>query len=97
MIRPTVTLTPMNNSTREPLVLTRQAIKSCHIWLPDEPKPIGGIVYAGRLYSYVRFYLDGDSALRGWNRLTERGNTSVFTRTAKGLVLWVLEVDGRMA
>ena len=90
------TLTPMN-STRDPLVLDRQAVKSCHIWIPDEPKPIGGIAYADRLYSYVRFYPDRESALRGWKRLTERGNISVFTRTAKGLVLWVLEADGRMA
>jgi hypothetical protein len=87
----------MNSSTHNPLVLDRQAVKSCHIWLPDEPKPIGGIVYGGRLYSYVRFYPDVDSALRGWNRLTERGNISVFTRTAKGLVLWVFEADGRLA
>lgn len=95
MIGQTVTPTSMNRSA--PMVLTRQAVQSCHIWLPNEPKPIGGIVYADRLYSYVRFYSDSNSALRGWERLTQRGNISLFTRTAKGLVLWVFESDGRRA
>ena len=91
------TVTPISMNRSAPLVLDRQAVQSCHIWLPDEQKPIGGIMYADRLYSYVRFYADSDSALRGWERLTQRGNISVFTRTPKGLVLWVFEADGRRA
>ena len=87
----------MDSSTHVPLVLERRSVKSCHIWLPDEPKPIGGLVYADRLYSYVRFYLDLESALRGWERLTQHGNISILTQTPKGLVLWVFEAEGRLA
>lgn len=80
-----------------PTILPRDAVKTCHILLPDTPRPIGAIAYEGSYYSYVKFYPTLEAAQRGSNRLIERGNGVVLTQVRKGLVLWVLEPDARLA
>jgi hypothetical protein len=80
-----------------PIILNRQAFKSCHIYLPDLPKPVGAIAIGNQLFSFVRFYPTLEAAQRGCDRLTQRGNQAVLTQIPKGLVLWVLEPDARLA
>jgi hypothetical protein len=80
-----------------PLILDRRSVKTCHILLPDEPKAIGGIIHEQKLFGFVRAYADWESAKRGIDRLEKLGNTVVLTRTPRGLVLWVLEPDARLA
>jgi hypothetical protein len=80
-----------------PVILNRQAFKSCHIYLPDLPKPVGAIAIGDQLFSYVRLYPTLEAAQRGSDRLTQRGNLTVLTQVPKGLVLWVLEPDARLA
>lgn len=84
------------DSIHLPLV-DRHLVQTCHIQIPGEPKPVSAIAYDNRLYSYVRFYSDLDSALRGAERLIARGNRTVLTRVPKGLVLWVFEADAQVA
>jgi hypothetical protein len=87
----------MNSSANVPPIVDRLAIRTCHIHLPNEPKPIGAIAYNGKLYSYVRFYPTLEAAHRASARLSERGNSVVLTKVPKGLVLWVLEQDAWLA
>lgn len=79
------------------LIVDRRFVKTCHIYLPDEPKPISAIAYNNQLYGYVRFYTDLEAAQRGADRLVQRGNAAILTKVAKGLVLWVMEPDARLA
>jgi hypothetical protein len=79
------------------IIVDRRSVKTCHIYLPNEPKPISAIAYNGHLYGYVRFYADLDAAQRAADRLVQRGNAAVLTKTVKGLVLWVIEPDARLA
>lgn len=85
------------SSARIPLILDRTLVRTCHITLPDTPKPVAGILFKKQLYSYVRFYPTLETAQRGYERLLQRGNLAVLTRISKGLVLWVCEPDARLA
>ncbi|HEY9616393.1 MAG TPA: hypothetical protein V6C64_06115 [Microcoleaceae cyanobacterium] len=80
-----------------PLILDRKAVSTCHISLPDVPKPVGAIAYQGKLYSYVRTYSTLEPAQRAATRLLQRGNQVILTRVPKGLILWVLELDAKLA
>lgn len=86
-----------SRSTSIPVLWDRRAFKTCHIHLPDLPKPVGAIAYNNKLYSYVRFYSDVEAAQRAFDRLVTRGNVAVLTQVPKGLVLWVFEPDARLA
>lgn len=88
---------PSSRTTALPVLRDRRAFRTCHIHLPDMPKPVGAIAYNNKLYSYVRFYSDLEAAQRAFERLVARGNLAVLTRTPKGLVLWVFEPDARLA
>lgn len=85
----------MNQQPKVPPILDRSAFATCHIVLPDEPRPVGAIAYAGSFYSYVKVFQDPEAAQRGADRLMQRNNQVVLTRTRKGLVLWVLEPDAK--
>lgn len=78
-------------------ILDKAAIKSCHIYLPDTPKPLSAIVYKGQFYSYVKVFRDLEAAQRAATRLVVKGNSVVWTSTSKGLILWVLEPDAYLA
>ncbi|MGI0488287.1 hypothetical protein ACN4EK_22825 [Pantanalinema rosaneae CENA516] len=80
-----------------PLILDRKDVSTCHISLPDLPKPVGGITYQGKLYSYVRAYSTLEAAQRAAARLLQRGNQVILIPVPKGLILWVLELDARLA
>lgn len=80
-----------------PPIIDRKSVRSCHIQLPDTPKPVGAIVYHGQFYGYVRFYSDLEAAGRACNRLQQKGNPIVLTQVPKGLILWVLEPDAKLA
>jgi len=84
-------------STTQFSILKKGSFKSCHVYLPGLPKPVGAIAYGGRYYSCVRFYTDFDSAQRGAQRLIERGNPILLTQVPKGLILWVFEPDAQVA
>lgn len=80
-----------------PLILDRKDVSTCHIHLPGLPKPVGAIAYQSKLYSYVRAYSTLEAAQRAAARLLQRGNQVILTRVPKGLILWVLELDARLA
>ncbi|MBL1179351.1 hypothetical protein, partial [Pantanalinema sp. GBBB05] len=88
-----VPISPLTAAT--PLIVDRKAVSSCHIYLPDVPKPVGAIAYQGKLYSYVRVYSTLEPAQRAALRLLQRGNQVILTQVPKGLILWVLELDAR--
>ena len=76
-------------------ILHRNSVKTCHIVLPDTPKPIGAIAYDNKLYSFVKAYPIQAVAERAVDRLIQHGNQVVLTETPKGLVLWVFEPDAK--
>jgi|GEM_PF-2176950 len=78
-------------------ILDQKLVINCHIYLPDTPKAVSAICYNGDYYSYVRLYTDPEAAQRGVDRLLSLGNSVVLTQVRKGLVLWVLEPDARLA
>ncbi len=80
-----------------PQILTRNSFKGCHIILPDVPEPVSAIFYDGKFYSYVRLYPSLEEAQRGLERSLALGNAAVLTQVRKGLILWVLESDARLA
>ncbi len=84
-------------SSRPFVVLAQKLVLKCHIVLPDTPRPMSAIFYGGHYYAYVRFYSAVEAAQRGAMRLLEKGNRIVLTRVPKGLVLWVLEPDAKLA
>lgn len=84
-------------STHRLPILDGKQTKNCHITLPDLPKPVSAILYDGKLYSYVRFYSNPESAKRACERLAEKGNLIALTQVRKGLILWVFEPDAQLA
>jgi hypothetical protein len=91
------TLLQKNSPTFSCLTLDQSAIKTCHIYLPDFPKPVGAIVHNNQFYSYVKFYPTLEAAQRGVERMIKLDNAVVLTQVPKGLVLWVLEPDAQLA
>jgi hypothetical protein len=89
-------INPVAGTTGAPIV-DRWMVKGCHIYLPDTPKPVSAICYNNLLYSYVKLCPNLEAAQRAAGRLMERGNRVVLTQVPKGLVLWVLEVDAKIA
>ncbi len=90
---------PLNQPTgnlRCPII-DQKLVINCHIYLPDTPKAVSAICYNGDYYSYVRLYPNVEAAQRGVDRMLSLGNTVVLTQVRKGLVLWVLEPDARLA
>ncbi|WP_421656809.1 hypothetical protein [Leptothermofonsia sp. ETS-13] len=84
-----------DHSPASALILDRKLVKTCHITLPDTPKPVGAIAYNDKLFSYVKFYPTLEAAQRASERMIKHGNMVVLTRVPKGLVLWVLEPDAQ--
>ncbi|MDX2241705.1 MAG: hypothetical protein NW224_13555 [Leptolyngbyaceae cyanobacterium bins.302] len=78
-------------------ILNGKAVKSCHIVVPDLPKPVGAIAYEGRFYSYFRCYEDTASVQRVATRLIARGDQVLLTQVRRGLVLWVFEPEAQLA
>ncbi|WP_448560501.1 hypothetical protein [Trichothermofontia sp.] len=78
-------------------IIDQKLVINCHIYLPDTPKAVSAICYNGDYYSYVRLYANADAAQRGVDRMLNLGNTVILTQVRKGLVLWVLEPDARLA
>jgi hypothetical protein len=80
-----------------PLLLNRRDIRTCHIILPDDPRPISAIRYQNKYYSYLKFYPATEPAERAARRLIEKGEAVVLTQVPKGLILWVFEPDAKLA
>lgn len=78
-------------------ILPSQAVKKCHIVVPDLAKPVGAIAYEGKFYSYFRCYEDLTSARRTAARLLARGDLFLLTQVRRGLILWVFEPDAKLA
>jgi hypothetical protein len=79
------------------VLLNRKDVRTCHIVLPDEPKPISAIRYQNKFYSYLKFYPSTEPAQRAAGRLIEKGEAVVLTQIPKGLILWVFEPDAQLA
>lgn len=78
-------------------IVDRRLVRTCHITLPDTPKPISAIAYNNKLFSYVKFYPTLEAAQRASARMIKHGNQAVLTQVPRGLVLWVLEPDAQLA
>jgi hypothetical protein len=78
-------------------ILNRAAFRSCHIVLPDEPKPLSAVRYGNQFFSYFRAYTSIETVQKEAARLIARGDRVVLTQVRKGLVLWVLEADAKLA
>lgn len=78
-------------------VLSGKTVKSCHVIVPDLPKPVAAIAYAGEFYSYFRCYQDVTAVQRAAVRLISRGDRILLTQVRRGLILWVLEPDAQIA
>ncbi len=87
--------TPPFSFPGSPAILNRSQVKTCHIVLPDMPKPMGAIVYENRLYSFVKAYPTLTAAQTAAHRLIKHGNHVVLTEAPRGLVLWVFEPDAK--
>lgn len=84
--------------TSTPLpILHGKLVKSCHIRVPDLPKPVGAIAHEGKFYSYFRCYQDVASAQRAATRLVARGDLILLTQVRRGLILWVFEPEAQLA
>lgn len=78
-------------------VLSQKLVQRCHILLPDTPKPISAIFYQGKYYSFIKVFPSAEAAQRAVERSVQKGNSVVLTQVPKGLVLWVLEPDAKLA
>jgi hypothetical protein len=78
-------------------MLNGKSAQSCHITVPDLPKPVGAIAHVGKYYSYFRCYDHVASVQRVAARLITRGDLVVLTQVRKGLILWVFEPDAKLA
>lgn len=78
-------------------ILNGKFVRSCHITVPDLPKPVGAIAYQGGFYSYFRCYETSESAQRAAAKLIARGDLVLLTQVRKGLVLWVFEPEAQLA
>lgn len=86
-----------NQALRQLPVISRQSVKTCHIRLPNEPKPISGLAYGARLFSFVRLYPSLEEAIRGADRLIAKGNYPLLIEVPKGIALVVFEPDAQLA
>jgi hypothetical protein len=79
------------------LLLDRKEVRTCHVLLPDDPKPVSAIQYHNRFYSYLKFYPTVEPAQRAAKRLIGKGEAVILTPIPKGLILWVFEPDAQLA
>jgi ribosomal protein L2 len=86
-----------NTRANFPVVLMSNAVKRCHIVLPDLIAPVSAIFYQEQYYSYVKFFPTLEAAQRGANRLIEKGNKVLLTQIPKGFVVWVYELEAKLA
>ncbi len=79
------------------LFLNRKYVITCHVVIPDDPKPVSAISYQNRFYSYLKFYPAIEPAGRAAKRLMVKGEAVILTPVPKGLILWVFEPDAQLA
>jgi hypothetical protein len=79
------------------LLLSRNDVRTCHIILPEDPKPISAIRYQNRFYSYLKFFPRTEPAQQAARRLIIKGERVILTQIPKGLILWVFEPDAQLA
>jgi hypothetical protein len=83
------------SQTTTPVLEDRTQYETCHIDIPDEAKPLAGIFWQGRCYSFVRCLPTLEKINESAARLVDRGNQVVLTKNPRGYSLWVEESDGQ--
>jgi hypothetical protein len=71
-----------------PILTNRARYHTCFITIPDEPKPVAGIMVIGQYYSFARFCPDLDQAFATTSRLLDRERRSLITQSPKGYLVW---------
>jgi hypothetical protein len=72
---------------------SREQYEFCHLLLPDDEKPIAGILANGKYYSLLRVLKERQKSRQIAARLIEKGRLVAITPTPKGEVLWIFEPE----
>lgn len=75
------------------ILVSRSQYQLCHICVPDMEQRLAAIFYYGKYYSLFKTVDDVQQALRLQEKLDQRGDAVMITKTAKGFGLWILEPD----
>lgn len=65
----------------------------CQIRVPDLDQNLSAVEFENRYYSLFRLVEDLEQALPIADKLSDRGDQTVITKTQSGYSLWILEVD----
>lgn len=84
---------PESVSLDYPLLKSRNDYLLCHIRVPDLEKRLAAIAYANQYYSLFKTVDSLEDVARLGEKLGQRGEDVVITRTANGYGLWVLEPE----
>jgi hypothetical protein len=78
-----------------PVLEDRSQYSTCHIDIPDEAKPLAGILWNDRCFSFVCCLPSLTKLQDSAQRLVDRNNQVVITPNPRGYSLWVEETDGK--
>ncbi|MDX2096725.1 MAG: hypothetical protein SFW36_03030 [Leptolyngbyaceae cyanobacterium bins.59] len=81
------------DTTLTPLVLEANAVKRCHVQVPDLPRPVAAIAYRKQFYSYVKSFPENEAAEKAARRLLAKGDSVILIPSPKGMALWAWEPD----
>lgn len=76
-----------------PILQTRDRYQCCHIRVPDLEDRIPAIRIDRDYYSLFRVEAEESRAAEIAQRLMQRGDATVLTKTPKGFAIWVLETE----
>ncbi len=79
----------------EKILVSRDQYQSCYIRVPDLDKPLVAIAVNNKYYALFKAVPDQSQALILLEKLEQRGDDTVITRTTTGYAVWVREVDAQ--
>lgn len=91
-------LNPTDSIATAPQVIeSRQQYRSCHIRVPHSEQRLPAISLNTTYYSFFKIEKDKSRAIELSNRLHQRGELTVITKTPKGYVIWVREAEAQLS
>ncbi len=82
-------------NTSSKVLESRDQYQSCYIRVPDLDKPLVAIAVNNKYYALFKAVPDQSQALILLEKLEQRGDDTVITRTTTGYAVWVREVDAQ--
>ncbi len=82
-------------SASEKILVSRDQYQSCYIRVPDLDKPLVAIAVNNKYYALFKAVPDQSQALLLLEKLEQRGDNTVITRTTTGYAVWVQEIDAQ--